>query len=113
MPRARRPAALHVLPPETEVRHFCRGYFGTDGVRRTGLKHELPRSAWRLCEHAKTVKASLENPDLGLKPLIELQLGEVTAGDAVLKFANPPLSCLRQPVPPAPSRERLSLITRV
>ncbi len=60
------------------VRHFCRGYFGAHGVRRTGLKGEPPRGAWRLYKHGQTVKASLLNPDLGLQPLIELELGEGT-----------------------------------
>ena len=58
------------------VRHVCRGIFGSDGVARAGLREEPPRGAWRLYEHGKTVQESLENPDLGLKPLIELDLGE-------------------------------------
>ncbi len=73
------------------VRHFCRGYFGADGVRRTGLKGEPPRGAWRLHEHGKTVKASLDNPDLGLKPQIELELGE---------GAEPPQAQLAQQLEP-------------
>ena len=58
------------------VRHTCRGLYGADGVVRTGLKGEPPRGASRLYEHGKTVKASLENPELGLEPRLELELGE-------------------------------------
>ncbi len=58
------------------VRHTCRGIYGPKGVRRVGLKEEPPRGAYRLHEHGKTVKASLQNRELGLKPLLQLELGE-------------------------------------
>ncbi len=61
------------------VRHVCRGMFGDEGIARVGLKEEPPLSAFRLWEHGKTVKESLENPDLGLKPLIEIDTGEGVA----------------------------------
>ncbi len=69
------------------VRHLCRGMFGEEGVARVGLKKEPPFSAFRLWEHGKTVKESLENPDLGLVPLIEIKTGEGVASPAV-QMAN-------------------------
>lgn len=61
------------------VRHVCRGFFGASGVERVGLRKEPPRGAVRLLEQAQMVKASLEKPDLGLEPLIELETGEGVA----------------------------------
>ncbi len=58
------------------VRHICRGMFGEKGVARVGLQEEPPHGAFRLFEHAETVKKSLENPDLGIEPLIEFETGE-------------------------------------
>ncbi len=64
------------------VRHLCRGLYGDDGVARLGLKVEPPSSAFRLHGHGMMVKESLENPELGLKPLIKLDLGEGVASPA-------------------------------
>ncbi|MCP3964405.1 MAG: hypothetical protein GY719_41785 [bacterium] len=62
-----------------QVRHICRGIYGTEGVERVGLKDEPPRAAIRLWEHGLTVKTSLLKPDLGLEPLIEIEVGEGVA----------------------------------
>ena len=48
-------------------------------LARVGLKREPPRAAARLHEHGATVKASLENPALGLKPLIVIETGDDVA----------------------------------
>ena len=58
------------------VRHVCRGIFGGEGVDRIGLKPEPSRSASRLYQQALTVKQSLEKPDLGLEPQLEIDTGD-------------------------------------
>ena len=60
------------------VRSAFRGFFGLDQLHRVGLKGEFPTAPLRLHRHALIVKSSLTNPDLGLEPLLELDL----AGDA-------------------------------
>ena len=61
------------------ARHLCRGLYGQKGVDRVGLKEEPPRASAQLYEQGLVVKASLENPDLGLEPLIEIKTGEGVA----------------------------------
>ncbi len=61
------------------VRHICRGFYGTKGIERIGLKDEPRYASSRLYEQAKTVKESLLKPDLGLEPMLEIETGEDVA----------------------------------
>ncbi len=54
------------------VRSAYRGLYGIEHLGRVGLKGEFPRGPVRLHRQAQVVKASLENPDLGLVPLLDL-----------------------------------------
>ena len=76
------------------VRHVCRGIYGSEGVNRVGLKKEPPRSASRLHEHCVTVKASLQQSDLGLEPLISIDVGEgvATPAEQMAEQLEPELS---------------------
>ncbi|MCP3963887.1 MAG: hypothetical protein GY719_39125 [bacterium] len=73
---------------DTKLRHVrstCRGIYGVKSLGRVGLKGNFPRGPVRLHDHAATVKASLENPDLGLEPVLALDLGdEEVAGPSQL-----------------------------
>lgn len=57
------------------VRHACRGNFGAESLRRIGFRGEPPRPPARLYEHGLVIKASLENPGLGLVPLLDRDCG--------------------------------------
>ncbi len=58
------------------VRHICRGFYGTEGIERIGLKNEPRYASSRLYEQGKTIKASLLRSDLGLEPLMEIETGD-------------------------------------
>ncbi|MEM7356588.1 MAG: hypothetical protein AAF657_37580, partial [Acidobacteriota bacterium] len=57
------------------VRSTCRGIFGPESLARVGLKGIFPRGPARLLRFGLVVRASLENPDLGLEPLLDLDAG--------------------------------------
>ncbi|MCP3959901.1 MAG: hypothetical protein GY719_18815 [bacterium] len=59
-----------------KVRSTCRGIYGRKSLVRVGLKGEFPRGPVRLYDHAKTVKDSLGNPEIGLEPVLDLDLGD-------------------------------------
>ncbi len=62
-----------------QVRHLCRGFYGSEGVSRIGLQEDPPEGSSRLHEQGVTVKASLLKPDLGLEPMIEIEVGDGVA----------------------------------
>ncbi len=57
-----------------QVRSAYRGFYGIDNLGRVGLQGAFNRGAVRLHRQGLTVKASLENRDLGIEPLLELEL---------------------------------------
>lgn len=67
-----------VVSTMRSMRHTVRGGYGPDGVARTGLKGDISRRPLRVYERARLVQASLENPELGLKPVLKV----VGNGDA-------------------------------
>ncbi len=96
------------------VRHVCRGFYGPKGVARVGLKEEPPRSASRLHEHGVTVKKSLENPELGLKPLLKVETGDSvpTAPSQLATQLEPELSELGELLSERHQERRKSAETR-
>ena len=58
------------------VRSTCRGIYGEEGVTQIRVDGLFPRGAARLRSFGLTVQSNLEQPDLGLEPRIELDLGE-------------------------------------
>jgi len=58
------------------VRSTCRGIYGEEGVTQIRVDGLFPRGAARLRRFGLTVQSNLEQPDLGLEPRIELDLGE-------------------------------------
>ena len=69
------------------VRHVCRGFFGTKTLGRIGIQGDFPRGASRLYSQGLTVQASLENPDIGLPPLLELDFGNAEGGGTAAQLA--------------------------
>ena len=98
-----------------QVRHMCRGIYGLGGVERLGLKQEPPRAASRIYEHAKTVKTSLLKPDLGLEPLIEIEVGEgiATPPEQMAARLEPELSELGELVDDRHQENRKSVDIRL
>ena len=79
------------------VRSTCRGIYGRKSLGRLGLKGEFPRGASRLHRFGLVVKTSLENPDLGLEPLLDLDVGREGAASTPAQLAaqlDPELSQL-------------------
>ena len=70
-----------------QVRSACRGFYGLKSLGRVGLRGEFPRSPVRLHHHAMVVKASLENPEFGLQPLLEVDLADAEAGSLPAQLA--------------------------
>ncbi len=58
------------------VRDTCRGVFGPESLAHVALKGKLPRSPLGLYTRARVVSRSLENPELGLEPVLDLAAGE-------------------------------------
>lgn len=61
-----------VVSTMRSVRHTVRGGFGDDAVARVGLKGDFSRRPLRVYERARLAQGSLENPDLGLKPVLQV-----------------------------------------
>ncbi len=58
------------------VRSAYRGFYGLKNLGRAGLQGDFERGPVRLHRQALLVKSSLENPELGLEPLLELHLAD-------------------------------------
>ena len=67
--------AKTVVSKTRSVRHTIRGGFGNDGVARAGLKGNYSTRPLRVYERGRLVQASLQNPDLGLKPVLNVVAG--------------------------------------
>lgn len=54
------------------VRNACRA-FGPEGMKRSATRAEFPRRPLRILERAELIQTSLRKPDLGLKPMIDVE----------------------------------------
>ncbi|MEM7353021.1 MAG: hypothetical protein AAF657_19650 [Acidobacteriota bacterium] len=56
------------------VRTACRALYGRGNLGRIGFHSKLPRGPLRLYRYGRLIKASLQNPDFDLEPLLDLDL---------------------------------------
>ncbi len=58
------------------MRDICRGLHGRKALRRVGLRKEPEKGSMNLYQQGLSIKASLENTDLGLEQVLEIATGE-------------------------------------